>query len=205
MRPNPKDVLFYLGRHGTTTLNQEDRFRGPLNVDLDHQGRIDAEKLSSFFDRIKIGGIVTSDRNRAIETAFAIGDHRDLTPHIDPQLRSWNLGYLAGQKKDEHEDEVKDFVQNPDKPVPQGESLNQFRQRIHPIFAKAIQARQKTGIPHLLVAHASVVREASNVFNHDPDAALVKPGGAMAVMHSDNGIVAVPIFKPDPSGKDRYS
>lgn len=205
MRPSPDDVLFYLGRHGTTELNQEDRFRGPLNIDLDEKGRQDAEELSDFFHRIKIGGITTSDRHRAMETALTVGSPKGITPHVDPNLRSWNVGYLAGQLKSEHQDEIKHYVDNPDEQIPQGESLNQFRQRIRPMFQKAIAMRQKSGKPHLLLAHASVVREASNIFNHDPDKGLVHPGGAMAVMHTPKGIAAVPIFKADPNKEDRYS
>jgi broad specificity phosphatase PhoE len=204
MRPDPKDVLFYLARHGTTELNQEDRFRGPLNVALDEKGRQDAQELSNFFDRIKLGGVITSDRNRALETAMAVGDHRDLLPHVEPALRSWNVGYMAGQLKDEYQDDIKHFVDHPDQKIPQGESLNQFRQRIRPIFGKAIQAR-KQGKPWLLLGHASVIREASNVFNAKPDTALVHPGGAVAVMHTPDGIRSVPIFKPDPDKADRFS
>lgn len=205
MRPSPDDVLFYLGRHGTTELNQEDRFRGPLNVDLDEKGRQDAEQLRDFFNRIKIGGITTSDRHRAMETALTIGKPKDLTPHVDEGLRSWNVGYLAGQLKQPHQDEIKHYVDNPDEVIPQGESLNQFRQRVRPMFQKAIAMRKQMKAPHLLLAHASVVREASNIFNGDPDKALVHPGGALAVMHTPKGIKALPIFKADPDKNDRFS
>jgi len=203
MRPNPDDVLFYVGRHGTTNLNQEDRFRGPLNVDLDTEGRQDAEELSNFFDRIKLGGILSSDRNRALETALMVGGHRDLTPHVEPNLRSWNVGYMAGQLKDDYAKDIKHFVDNPDQPIPDGESLNEFRQRVRPLFAKAIQAR-KQGKPWLLLGHASVIREADVVFNKSANA-LVHPGGAIAVMHTPKGIRSIPIFKPDPDKADRYS
>lgn len=207
MRPNPDDVIFYVGRHGTTTLNQEDRFRGPLNVDLDQKGREDAGELSNYFDRIKLGGIVTSDRNRAMETALAIGDHRNLTPHVEENLRSWNVGYLAGELKADHKDEIEHYVKNPDEVIPQGESLNQFRQRIHPLFARAIQHKQQfpNKGPILLLAHASVIREAANLFNKNPDKGLVHPGGAVAVMHTPKGIQSVPVFKVDNSAEDRYS
>lgn len=205
MRPNPKNVLFYVGRHGTTELNQEERFRGPLNVDLDEKGRADAEHLSNFFDRIKLGGIISSDRNRALETAMAIGDHRDLVPYVEPNLRSWNIGYMAGQLKDEYKKDIQHFAENPDQKIPQGESLNDFRQRVRPVFAKAIQAEKQTGKPWLLLAHASVIREASIVFNKKGSDALVHPGGAVAVMHTPKGIQSVPIFKPDPSESDRIS
>lgn len=207
MRPNPKDVLFYVARHGTTVLNQEDRFRGPLNIDLDAKGRQDAQELSSFFERIKLGGIISSPKNRAMETALTIGEHRDLHPHIEPALASWNVGYMAGQLKSDYKQDITHFAENPEQRIPEGESLDEFRKRVRPMFAKAIHARQKSNSPWLLMSHASVVREASVVFNKDADKALVHPGGAIAVMHHPNGgIRSIPIFKPDiESSGDSYS
>lgn len=145
MRPKASDVLFYLGQHSDSPS-------------LDSQGRKDAQDMSNFFGRVKLGGIVTSDVHSSLETGLAVGEHRDITPTVEPALRD--------------------------------------PQHARPFFAKAIHVGSKSKKPHLLIVHPSVIKEASAIFNGDPDKARVHPGGALAVIHSLKGLHVVPIFKP---------
>jgi len=196
---DPSDVLFYIARHGTTVLNEDDHYRGAEDVELDKQGRLDAHKLADFFDPIKLNSILSSSHIRAAETASIIGDHKNLIPHLYDALKSWNLGIVSGMPEEpQAEAFVKQHVKNPNLTIPQGESMNNFRRRIRPFFHQALQAHAQTGVPSLIVAHHSVIRDAGLVFNHDSNSTLVKPGGIIAI-HSmyKGGIHASPIFKSE--------
>jgi Histidine phosphatase superfamily (branch 1) len=74
--------------------------------------------------------IYTSDLRRACETAHIIG--RALSVPISRQinLRPWDLGTFAGQSTKDAMPRIARYVRDmPDKPVPQGESFNDFKQR----------------------------------------------------------------------------
>lgn len=193
-------VLFYVNRHGTTGLNEDDRLRGPVDAPLDSNGHKDAQSLVNFFEPIDLQDIAVSSMTRALQTAMPIAESKDIVPHIEDGLRSWDIGYVAGMKEDKQaEDTIAYYQKNPDKVIPEGESLNAFRKRVHPVFAKAIHNFNKHQKPSLISAHDSVVREAGNLFNGDMESALVKPGGVVAVMHdpTEKRMKAVAVFKPE--------
>jgi uncharacterized phosphatase len=196
---DPSDVLFYIARHGQTVLNADDHYRGATDPDLDKQGRKDAQALADHFDPIKINSILSSSHMRAAETASIIGDHKNLIPHLYDALKSWNIGIVSGLPEEpQAEAMVQHYVKNPNLTIPQGESLNNFRRRVRPFFHQAMQAHAHTGVPPLIVAHHSVIRDAGKVFNGDSNSALVKPGGIVAI-HSmfKGGLHVTPVFKPD--------
>jgi len=48
------------------------------------------------------------------------------------------LGYLAGEKKSDHENVMDYFEKNPNERVPAGESINEFRARLRPPIKKIL-------------------------------------------------------------------
>ena len=197
MRFDPKRVLFYVSRHGQTGPYDE-KLTGPTNPPLNAQGHQSAYDLANFFQPLPLASIVTSGMTRAVETSMIVGEAKSLQPHIEKGVDSWNMGHIPNLPAEPPPSLINHYVEHPNEKIPGGESLNQFRRRVHPVFGQAIQAYQKLRIPSLISAHDSVIREAGAVFNNNLESALVKPGGAIAVMrHKSGAIRAVPVFKPD--------
>ena len=200
MRFDPKSTVFYVSRHGETGPYDE-KLTGPVNPPLSAKGHQSAYELADFFQNLPLASIVTSPMNRALETAMVVGEAKGLTPHIDKRVESWNMGHIPSLPAEPPPSLIDHYVDHPDIKIPGGESLNQFRQRVHPVFGEAMKAFQRLKIPSLLSVHDSVVREAGAVFNKDLESALVKPGGVVAIMrHRSGALRAVPVFKQDKAG-----
>lgn len=190
-------ILVYLARHGTTLLNQDGCFRGPIDVPLDASGVRDAKQLHSFFKSVQLGDILCSDKQRAHETAKIIAAGHPESPRPTPLLHAWNIGYLAGQKKDDHTEDIEFFQNHPAVQIPEGQSLDSFRARVRPVFKQAIQRALQTGLPVLLVTHSSVIHEVGQAVNGDHNSTVVRPGGVAVIGLRDGKLAAEPLLKPD--------
>lgn len=130
---NNKSV--YLIRHGKTRLNNDvdtsvDRIRGWKDIPLSKEGNEEVEKLA---DKLKNSGlevIYSSDLERTKETAEGISKSSGAELIFTKTLRPWNLGEFAGQTTKEALPKIAIYVrQYPNKPVPDGESFNSFKNR----------------------------------------------------------------------------
>jgi broad specificity phosphatase PhoE len=204
------NTLVYGARHGTTVLNADGCFRGPLDPPLDEKGQRDAEELGAYFEKIPVICIISSDKKRALQTARVIAQHKKgIEIHPNSALHAWNVGKFAGKPKDQYEEEFEHYVRNPDVAIPGGESLNEFKGRIRPIYAQAIHLANHAGKPLLLAVHSSVIHEMGSMINNDHESTLVKPGGAARIYYDNGKLMAEPIFKPETargkSGANRIS
>jgi broad specificity phosphatase PhoE len=198
MAEHPKEVLVYMVRHGTTELNEQNCFRGPLDPDLDGAGWRDAHALAYYFEPIDMSAIVYSPKKRARHTAELIKREREIPFFSNLGLQALDVGHLAGQKRTpETEAEIQYHCDNPDIPIKGGESLNCFRDRVRPLIQNGVQLAMEYGKPVVIVAHSSLVHETGEMFNGDHSSTLVKPGGVAAVYIVDGELKAEPIFKPD--------
>lgn len=189
--------VLYLARHGATTLNLDNCFRGNANPPLAPEGIRDASVLASFFADQPFSFIVTSDRTRAAQTANIIDKGRGIKIHLTPKLRAFNIGDFSGKpRSDENVEALQYYIDNPDIVIPGGESLNQFRSRIRPAIMEAIELSDEAGTPGLLVAHSSIVHETSNLIRGDHMACLVKPGGAVCIYVQKGKLGMEAIWKP---------
>lgn len=196
-----KHIITYLARHGTTDLNQKDAFRGPIDAPLDREGWRDAHQLAYYFNPLELSHIFHSGKIRTRETAKLIGDQKDIKPTENKDLAAWNVGDLGGQPKNKKNlDLVEWHVQHPSVPLPGGESLDEFRERVRPIIAGAIDLSMDCGCPLLLVCHSSVIHEAGSMIRGDHEYALVEPGGVAAIYIAEGKLGMEPIFKPKTPG-----
>jgi alpha-ribazole phosphatase len=192
-------VLAYFARHGETTLNKSNCFRGRLNPDLNTNGRQDAEELAKFFEPIQLSAIFYSNKNRSEETAGIIAQKKSGIKCFGTEsLWPLNVGDFSGKKKDaENQAKMDWYVEHPSVPIPGGESLTDFKNRIRPCIMEALELANKAGAPVLCVIHSSVAHEVSAMFEGHHHAALVKPGGVVEVYTENGQIHARPIIKPD--------
>lgn len=195
MKPKSQ-VVAYFQRHGTTTLNDDGRFRGPIDAPLDDKGLDDAHTASAFYQDKDLGDSWSSDKDRTETTARAILQPKGKTFTPDLNLRAWNVGYLAGEKKQDHKDDVEYFQSHPDVQVPGGESLDHFKQRVRAPILKAIHAGIQSGKPSLVVTHSSVIHELNHIIHNDHTHNLVKPGGIVAVHYDGKHFSTKAVFKP---------
>jgi len=189
----------YVVRHGTTMLNQNGCFRGPLDPDLDAEGWRDANTLKFYFEPFDLGSIFYSPKKRSRHTAMLINRARLNTPYYgNENLQALNVGHLGGMKKTpETEEEVRYHLEHPDEPFEGGESFSDFQGRVRPLLVDGVKMALKYGKPTLIVAHSSIVHETGSLFNEDHTSTLVQPGGVAAVFFQDGELKAEPIFKPD--------
>ena len=209
-----KQILLYVCRHGTTAMNEQNRFRGDSNPNLDAKGYKDANELAFYFEPIDLSFIVSSSKTRAATTANIISLQKklkqsvedkcrfDLTPVLNDLLHPWNVGDFGGKEKTpERIKELQGYISDPDKPVPGGTSLNDFRGRVRPLFKEAIEASNEAGVPGLLVVHSSVIHELGECLSGNHEAGHVRPGGVAAVYIHNGKLGVEPIFKPDDKSK----
>jgi broad specificity phosphatase PhoE/cation transport regulator ChaB len=128
-------VTLHIVRHGATKMNNEtdtsqDRIRGWTDVPLTDEGREEAVKAAGKLKKYGIQVIVHSDLSRATETAKIIGKELGIKPISSPKLRPWDLGKFSGMSTKDAMPQIEKYVRNePDEPVPEGESFNDFRNR----------------------------------------------------------------------------
>jgi probable phosphoglycerate mutase len=91
-------------RHGRTEWNASGRFQGQLDPPLDDVGRAQAARTARYLaatlqneDTV----LVSSDLQRAVDTAAALATPLDLPVRLDERLREHGLGSWEGLTRDE--------------------------------------------------------------------------------------------------------
>ncbi len=197
-------TVFYLVRHGTTTDSNKNIIRGNRNSMLDKEGFLDAHKLKDFFSKKDWEGIFTSDMTRSIQTGKIIAD-KDPDQVKSPiyALRPWDVGYLTGKDKKQFSRDMTVFIENPDMRPQDGETRNEFFDRINPLLIEAMEIGL-TSKPPIVVGHSSVIHALAHLlWGEDHPALAVQPGGVIEIFLNKKGeIDARPILK---AGKDDSS
>lgn len=88
-------------RHGQTEFNLVGRMQGQLDTPLTEAGRAEAEAAAAELGTWPIGTVVSSDLQRAQDTAALLADALNLEYTTDSRLRETDLGDWSGKA---HED-----------------------------------------------------------------------------------------------------
>ena len=138
----PRELIAVICRHGETAVNAENRFRSFTDPPLNDAGIADAERLAEFISRrYKLYKLTSSPMLRAVQTADIIGEKLGLKTKQDRGLFPWHLGtILTGKDKDEYDSVLQFFIDNPKTPIPDGESLDDFEERVEEYFNDALKA-----------------------------------------------------------------
>ena len=158
----PGTCLLYLVRHGTTTLNAENRYRGRRDVPLDAQGYQDAVDAARCLSGAGLAAVYTSPLRRAIATAQIIADEASV-----PDLRILhgltNVDYGAWEGMTAEEAAMFDpeafalYRTSPDRAAcPLGERLSDARDRM--MEALRLIAARHAGEAVVAVTHAVMIR-----------------------------------------------
>jgi bisphosphoglycerate-dependent phosphoglycerate mutase len=200
---DPKLVAYFV-RHGETAGNAAGLFRGALDFPLSDKGHKDANSLKDYFSGINLGSSYTSDALRTRQTAETVLEPKDMVASETSDLRSWNLGYLSGLPKADHQREVDFFQNNPNQEVPNGESLNHFRNRITPRLKNSIMKGISEGVPSITFLHSSGIHELSHMLYGDHSYVKVKPGGVVGVYKQGNKLSAKALVKNSTGHGDEH-
>jgi valyl-tRNA synthetase len=147
---------WYFMRHGETDWNKERKVQGHQDIPLNERGKEQAYSMANYFEKIKIDLVISSDLQRAAETARIIADQIGVEHIEDQSLREKNFGIYEGQPiEDIITAHLKDG--NPYEFVPEkGESWKQVDDRIHKILEHHKKQNGSKNI--LIVTHSGVMR-----------------------------------------------
>jgi len=183
-------IICYGVRHGTTTANAHDEFRGWEDFELDEQGINEAYEAAEWFvtNGIKPTRIISSPLSRALVTAKIIGTALGVEVEVEERLKPLNVGGYAGKDKDKSWDEFVQYLDNPDEVIPNGESVNQFTDRDCEALEEYLGEAAIHG-PIIFVWHTSntivadgYLKEGLESMNIRPEEKdIVEPGGIVAI------------------------
>lgn len=157
-----KTTQIWLIRHGETDWNAEQRLQGWRDIPLNHIGKAQAKSIQHFLQQqpIAFDGIISSDLQRAIQTAEIAFEQHTYQLEIIPELRERNYGIYEGhpwqsltQLPDQPAPEIN--LRDPNLIVPEGESLLIFHQRVVDAFNQI--ALQRPNQKLAVIAHGGVI------------------------------------------------
>lgn len=151
-------------RHGETDWNTERRLQGHTDIPLNNEGVRQARALGLALRRESLDAIVSSDLQRAMQTAQAIADVRDMPIQVDTGLRERCYGAFEGLRHvDISERYPEDYLawqsREWDARFPQGlrtaETLREFTERAVGSLTRLVKSRQARRIA--VVTHGGVL------------------------------------------------
>lgn len=198
--------LFLIARHGQTKLNKDGAHVGLSEAPLDDEGREEAAQAGEFLAHLpfNITYVVASPLARTQETAAIICDAIGVeTFYTDERLRDLDVGVLSG--KSELDNPLDEYIKNPLKSFPGGESVDDFNVRQYE-FAKNLlddieSGKLKPG-SILVVTHAPVINFWNNVQSDKKVTVsdeIVRPGGVVLVTDKD----LFPLFGKNPTPEEK--
>ena len=175
---NAKLVLV---RHGLSVYNDQNRFTGWKDVDLNQQGRDEAKQAVNLLMDYKFDAAFTSDLIRAKNTLSIIleGINQKDIPIIENMaLNERDYGDLIGKNKAEAaeqfgKEQVHIWRRSFDTPPPGGESLKDTADRVIPYLKNEIMPLISSGKNILVSAHGNSIRAiVMDLQNYSPEQIL---------------------------------
>lgn len=161
-RPMADSCRLYLVRHGTTTLNVENRYRGRRDIPLDAQGYQDAVDAARRLSTAGLSAVYTGPLRRTIATAQIIADEARVPDiRILHGLNNVDYGAWEGMTAEEaanlDPEAFAEYRMSPSRAVcPLGERLSDAQQRM--IDALELIASRHPGEAVVAVTHAVMIR-----------------------------------------------
>lgn len=187
-----KNLIGLLVRHGETPSNDAVQaiFRGRMDTELEKEGYQQAQEAAAVVAKYPVKRIVASPLKRTMETAKVLNEKLNLPIVQEGALMPFDTGFMTGELKEEFQEIYDFFIDNPDKVIPRGESVNGIHQRIADYFEPALRESEKTFT--LFVAHSSTSVCLKNLldgkFSLCPgDDEVVSPGGVIGIYAVGDG------------------
>lgn len=146
-------TLLYLIRHGETEWNKERRIQGHSDIELNDRGKQQAEKLASYMERFDLSHVYASDLQRAVYTAQAVANRKNLSVRTVPALRERCYGEMEGLVYEEISEKFQGI--KPDESLYGVESFLDMQKRAHEQLTSILLAHPGESIA--IVSHGGVI------------------------------------------------
>lgn len=185
-------------RHGETAWNVDTRIQGQLDVELNANGRWQAERLAHALADQVIDAVYSSDLVRAHETARAVAAGAGREVRLDAALRERGFGMFEGLTYAEVEarypEQARHWRQRDPQFAPEGgETLAGFQARA--VAAVAAIAARHRGQHVAVITHGGVLdalyRAASRIALDAPRTWHLGNAGINRLLHGDQGFTLV--------------
>jgi probable phosphoglycerate mutase len=158
-------------RHGETDWNREGRWQGHAGPGLNELGRRQAAAIAARLVHASPQVLVSSDLERATETAAAIGDLTGLTARIDPRFREVDVGEWSSltrpQVAERYPDAYREWEQGRNAGYPGGETFEDLQVRCQAALDDLFEHGRDQTVA--LVAHGGSIRAViASVLGLDP-------------------------------------
>ena len=159
-RGAPQVTTILVVRHGESESNRDGRFAGHVESSLTERGRAQARALGDRLAETAITRIVSSDLERARETAELVGGSRSLPVVTDARLREMSFGEWEGMVEAEIVERWAEDWEAVLRPkaefrAPGGESLRELRARMSAVYGEFVEAA--VGESVLMVTHGNAI------------------------------------------------
>jgi glucosyl-3-phosphoglycerate phosphatase len=145
-------------RHGRTEWNAQRRFQGQLDPPLDDVGRAQAYEVGGLTAALHPDLLVSSDAQRAMQTAVVVGAATGLAPQSLPALRERSLGHWEGLTREEvaerYPDEFADWIAGRDVSRRGGETRPEVAARARAAFDALPSVSMTIAVTHSATAMA---------------------------------------------------
>lgn len=204
-RPGHQGVRLLLVRHGETEWNRQGRFQGQIDIPLNENGRLQAQKAGEFLKDVGIDFAVSSSMARPKETAEIILQHHpNVELGLNADLREISHGLWEGKFEKEIEQEFPGELERwrtiPNQvQMPEGENLQQVCERSTAAWEKIVQtALDENWQIGLIVAHDATNKTllchilglpAENFWN------FRQGNGAVSVIDYPSGLNGLPVLQ----------
>lgn len=176
--------------------DSKDYIRSWLNPPLDAQGIKEAKELIAFITTLRPAKIYTSDLDRCKVIAEAAAKECGCPVEADFSFRPWGVGVYMGKPAKEVIPQLQHYIDNPDTPIPKGESFNQFRGRVLRAVRHVMALQQQSDRDLVIITHFRDLKLVESWLAHggktdDIDAHIFAandlPTAGMIVVYRDRG------------------
>ena len=193
--------IAFISRHGETSLNVHNQLKGWLDAELTEKGMEQAKRQAEVLAQVGLTKIFCSPLLRAVQTASFTGEVTGIEPIQDRGLATWHVGIFEGVIKDEAKEAIELFLSNPSIPMPDGESIEKFEERIANFVTPRFQQAEQDG-PYCFFTHNSCISAIANMLSGQRSEIVelgdVIPTGGIAVIYVNGETYRIePFFVPE--------
>lgn len=155
-------MTLWIVRHGKTDWNVQKRYQGHSDIPLNATGENQAQQIAERLASERLHAIISSDLQRAMQTAEAIAAYHKVDIQSEPRLRESNFGVFEGLRykdviTEEHKAMSDAWFANPENPPTGGEKLSEVALRVRKA-ANEIITKYDNNKRVLLVGHDGSLR-----------------------------------------------
>lgn len=173
--------------HGTTTYNEDNLYTGMIDVPLSAKGVKDARRAAEFVKDYPVARVIASPLQRAFNTARFIAAPHKVEVEESRHLFPWQLPTYWGKSKDEFDDDLEEFIENPDSRPEDGETLHEFMEREGDFFENELR-KGHTDKVVVFVAHTTNLIALCDLIDGTEDHdKIIEPGGVIGIYRTGIG------------------